>query len=115
MNHQLWNRVGARIAAIAFIVGGLAACGDRLSETQAKKAPNTPTSDSAVVVGVAPAQPSGDPPGTTPVAPNTSDVTKQEESTQKPAEGDNHSYSTVAPTTPQKADGNNPADQPNRQ
>jgi hypothetical protein len=34
-------------------------------------------------------------------------VTKKEETMDKPQEGDNHSYSTVAPTTPQKSDGKN--------
>jgi len=110
MNHTLWNRVGARVAAIAFIIGGLTACGERLSDTHAKAAPSNAADNSAVVVGTAPAQPSGDPPGTTPVAPNTSDVTKQEESTKKPQEGDNHSYSTVAPETKQKSDGTSAAD-----
>ena len=110
MNHQLWTRVSARVIAIAFVVGGLSACGERLSDTHAKKAPDNPVSSSAVVVGVAPAQPAGDPPGTTPVAPNTSDITKQEESTKKPQEGDNHSYSTLSPETPQKSSGSNPAD-----
>ena len=107
MNHQLWNRVGARIVAIAFIIGGLSACGERLSNTHAKGPSDNPASSSAVVVGTAPAQPTGDPPGTTPVASNTSDVTAKQESNDRPLEGDNHSYSTVAPTTPQKSGGNN--------
>ena len=61
----------------------------------------------ALGAGQAPAAPTGDPPGTTPVAPNTTEISKAEETTQKPQEGDNHSYSTTAPVTPQKADGIN--------
>src|SRR4051812_23589291 len=110
MNHTLWNRVGARVAAIAFIIGGLAACGERLADTHAKGPSANPADASAVVVGTAPAQPSGDPPGTTPVASNTTDVTKAEEVAKKPQEGDNHSYSTVAPETKQKSEGTSPAD-----
>jgi len=60
---------------------------------------------SAVVIGTAPAPPTGDPPGTTPVASATTEVTKKEETEQKPQEGDNHSYSTVAPDSKQKAGG----------
>jgi hypothetical protein len=110
MNHTLWNRVGARVAVIAFIIGGLSACGERLADTHAKGPSSNPADASAVVVGTAPAQPSGDPPGTTPVAPNTSDVTKAEESSNKPKEGDNNSFSTVAPATKQKSDGVSHAD-----
>ena len=109
MNHTLWNRVGARVAVIAFIIGGLSACGERLADTHAKSPSSNPADASAVVVGTAPAQPSGDPPGTTPVAPNTSDVTKQEEISKKPQEGDNHSHSTLSPDTKQKSDGSNDA------
>jgi hypothetical protein len=57
---------------------------------------------SARTIDVAPAAPTGDPPGTTPVAPGTSDISKQAEQT-GPREGDNHSYSSVAPNNPQKA------------
>ena len=110
MNHQLWNRVAARVIAIAFVAGGLSACSDRISDTHAKAPSSTAADPSAVVVGTAPAQPSGDPPGTTPVAGNTTDVTKHEESTKKPQEGDNHSYSTVAPETKQKSEGTSKAD-----
>lgn len=109
MNHQLWAKVGARVIALAFIVAGAAAC-DRISNTSAHTPAQPATTGSAQVIGTAPAQPSGDPPGTTPVDPHTSDVTKQEEIKGKPAEGDNHSYSTVAPSTKQKSDGKSSAD-----
>jgi len=97
----------AQACAAALLFAGLAACDERAPGTTAKSAkPNEP-SPSAVVIGQAPADPKGDPPGTTPVAPNTSDVSKAAESVSRPIEGDNHSYSTVAPATPQKADGKN--------
>jgi hypothetical protein len=110
MNHTLWNRVGARVAAIAFIIGGLTACGERLADTHAKGPSSNAADASAVVVGTAPAQPSGDPPGTTPVASNTTDLTKQEEISKKPQEGDNHSYSTLSPDTKQKSEGSSPTE-----
>ena len=110
MNHQLWNRVGARVIALAFVIAGVTACHDKISDVSSgSRAASAPT-QSAQVIGTAPAQPSGDPPGTTPVDPHTSDVTKQEEIKGKPAEGDNHSYSTVAPETKQKSDGKSSAD-----
>lgn len=117
MNHQIWNRVGTRVIAISFALA-LGACGERLADTHAKAPSDNPANTSAVLVGTAPAQPSGDPPGTTPVssqetantagANTATDVTKHEESTQKPAEGDNHAYSSVSPDNPQKAGGVDP-------
>ena len=101
------NLILARACAAAVLVAGLAACGERLSDTSAKAPKATDPSPSAVVVGQAPAAPTGDPPGTTPVAPDTTTISKAEETTAKPQEGDNHSYSTTAPVTPQKADGIN--------
>ena len=106
MNHHLWTKVGARVIALAFVVAGAAAC-DSVSHTSSRTPAQPAATGSAQVVGTVPAQPSGDPPGTTPVAGNTTDVTKAQESMGKPAEGDNHSYSTVSPTSPQKADGKN--------
>ena len=118
MNHKLWNAAGARVVAATFVLAGLTACGERLSDTHAKAAPSTPASSSAVLVGTAPAQPTGDPPGTTPVTSqetantasghNTSEVSKKEETEQKPSEGDNHAYSSTAPINPQKAGGVDP-------
>ena len=101
---------GAHAVFCLFLVAGLAACGERISDTRASTPAPEKASPSAVVIGQAPANPTGDPPGTTPVAPNTSDITKAEESNAKPQEGDNHSYSTTAPQTKQKAEGVNPTD-----
>ena len=111
MNHRLWAATGARVLAMTFLVAGVTACGDRLSNTRAKGPSANPASPSAVVIGQAPAEPNAQPSSetaqTTAPAGAQSDVGKQAESTQRPIEGDNHSYSTLAPTTPQKADGKN--------
>lgn len=114
MNHELWNRVGARVIALAFVIAGASACGDKLSDVKSGGPSAHPVSPSAQVIGTAPAAPTGDPPGTTPVAGNTTEVTKHEETTKKPQEGDNHSYSSVAPTNPQKAQGKDPQQMPER-
>jgi hypothetical protein len=88
------------IAAAVAAAASLAAC-DHKPGTRTALAPDP----SAQVIGVKPAEPStSEPPGVTPVASNTSDVTKHEASTQKPSEGDNHSYSTLAVNPPQKGD-----------
>lgn len=118
MNHKLWNAAGARVIAASFVLAGVTACGERLSDTHAKAAPSTPASSSAVLVGTAPAQPSGDPPGTTPVesqhtantpgSNTTTEISKTEETQQKPQEGDNHAYSSLAEKNPQKAGGIDP-------
>jgi len=95
---------GLLVAAALTSLAALAAC-ERHHD-------GTPTpagaSPSAVVIGTTPANPTGDPPGTTPVASNTSDISKPAESTKKPQEGDENSHSTEALRTPQKADGTNP-------
>jgi hypothetical protein len=101
----------AHTFAALVLAAGLAACGERISDTRVKAPEPLKPEPSAVVVGQAPAEPKAEsktePPGVTPVAPNTSEISKATESTQKPQEGDNHSYSTTAPVTPQKADGVN--------
>ena len=114
MNHTLWNKAGARVLAMAFVLAGLTACHDRLADTRSKTPEPTAASPSAVVIGTAPAQPSGDPPGTTPVTANTTEVTKAEESVAKPQEGDNHSHSSVATDNKQKAQGVDPQQLPER-
>lgn len=104
MNHRIWTAAGARVIALSFVIAGLAACGDRLSDTRTSKAPENPPSSSAVVIGQAPAEPQGDTPQTTPSSASQSQLSKQDESTKMPREGDNHSYSTLAPDSPQKAE-----------
>src|SRR5215212_4124425 len=97
------NIVNSRncIAIAVVLAAGIAAC-DRKAGTQSRAA--LAPDASAQVIGKTPAEPSGDPPGTTPVASNTTTITKQEEISQKPQEGDNHSYSSVAVNNPQKGD-----------
>ncbi len=106
MNHQLWNRVAAKVIALTFVLAAAAACdrhGNANVSGSSGSAPLPATADaSARTIDVAPAPPTGDPAGTSPVAPGTSDISKQAEQT-GPREGDNHSYSSVAPNNPQKA------------
>lgn len=102
---------GAYTFAALLLAAGLAACGERISDTRVKAPAASPPEASAVVIGQAPAEPKAEskvePAGVTPVSPNTTEISKVTESTKKPQEGDNHSYSTTAPVTPQKADGVN--------
>ncbi|HUP96366.1 MAG TPA: hypothetical protein VM073_00410 [Usitatibacter sp.] len=106
MNHKLWSTTAARVLALTFVIAGLAAC-DRTSNANNGNTPKAAAaSPSAVVVGQAPAAPTGDPPGTTPVAGNsaTSDVTKSVESNSMPQPGQPNDHSNVAPLPSQKAD-----------
>ena len=111
MNHKLWAATGARVLAMMFIVAGVTACGERLNNTSAKGPSAGAVSPSAQVIGQAPAEPSAQPTRetaqTTPPAGAQGDVGKLAESTKRPLEGDNHSHSTLAPNTPQKAEGKN--------
>jgi hypothetical protein len=91
-------------AAIAAL--GLAAC-DRHSDI-----PPASVSPSAQLIGVTPAPPTGDPPGTTPVAKDGNELTKHEESSKMPLEGQPNSYSSVASGNSQKAGGKDPQQQP---
>jgi hypothetical protein len=92
-------RAIAALGAVA-LVATLAGC-DRGAHGTASATPQP----SEQTVNVPAAAPTGDPPGTTPVTGNQSEISKQTESTQMPREGDNHSYSTLSPAAPQKAGG----------
>jgi hypothetical protein len=108
------NLVNSRTCiAVAFaLAAGLAAC-DRKANTEVRTA--LAPDPSTQVIGVKPADPTGDPPGTTPVTANTTVITKQEEIAQKPQEGDNHSHSSLAQDNPQKGDtGKDPQQTPER-
>jgi len=87
----------------ALALAALAAC-DRQPHGTASATPEA----SEQTVGVKAAPPTGEPPGTTPVDGNQSEITKSDESTRMPQEGDNHSYSSVAPRSAQKAGGVDP-------
>jgi len=105
MNHALWRAAGARVIAMAIVLAGLSACGDRISNTHARTPTPDAPSPSAVVIGTAPAQPTGDPPGTTPVASGSTEVTKPVESASMPQPGQPNDHSNVAPKPSQTADG----------
>jgi hypothetical protein len=84
-------------AALSFF--GIAAC-DRASHTgSAATAPEASTQ----VIGVKPAEPSGDPPGTTAVDGPQSDLRKKAESENMPLEGQPNSHSSVSPQASQKS------------
>lgn len=106
MNHELWNSTGARVVALLFVVAGAAAC-DRGNSNQVRQP--AAASPSAVVVGTAPAKPTANPdtPQTTPPATAQGDVSAAADNTKRPLEGDEGSHSTLAPRTPQKAQGVN--------
>lgn len=129
MNHQTWSRVGVRVAALMFVVAGAAACGERdermsstestangstdasVSERAERSGLPSDASPSAVVIGTAPAQPTEDPAATTSPAGGRSELSKAEQSAGMPNEGDVHSYSTTAKSSPQKAGGTDPVSQ----
>ena len=98
------NRTLASACAAAILLAGLAGCGERLSDTRAKAPKALEPSPSAVVIGQAPAEPTGDPPGTTPVAANTTYVTKGVEQNAMPVPGQPNDHSNLAVKPPQKAE-----------
>jgi hypothetical protein len=106
MNHKLWTSVGARVIALAFVIAGAAACHDKISDGAGGTAPAVSATSSARVIGTAPAEPQAEPSGTTAVAPNTRDLTKQSESTQMPKEGQDSSHLTEAPNDSQRSGAN---------
>ena len=108
MNHKLWASVGARVVALSFVIAGLAACGERLSNTSSKTPKPTAASPSAVVIGQAPAEPGSAPAGTgdaqaTPPA-NSTEMSKSVESGSMPLPGQPNDHSNVSPKPSQNAD-----------
>ena len=95
---------GAHMLAALLLAAGLAACGERISDTRAKAPQPTKPESSAVVVGQSPAEPTGDPAGTTPVASGTTEVTKSVEDKTMPQPGQANDHSNLAPKPSQKAD-----------
>lgn len=90
----------AKVCAVVLAASALGAC-HRTSDA----APATSASPSTILIGTAPADPTGDPPGTTPVASNTIDTPKALQADAGNREGDNNSHSTLAGDAPQKAGG----------
>lgn len=99
MNHTLWSSVGARVIAVTFVLAGIAACERKDVTTRAAE-----VSPSAQVIGVEPAPPTGDPPGTTPVGSNTTYVSKDVENQSMPVPGQPNDHSNLAAKPPQKAE-----------
>ena len=99
MNHRLWSSVAARVIAVTFVIAGVAACDRKDVTTHSAE-----MSPSAQVIGVEPAPPTGDPPGTTPVSSNTTYVTKAVESEAMPVPGQPNDHSNLAAKPPQKAE-----------
>jgi hypothetical protein len=90
MNHKLWSSVGARVIAVAFVLASVAACDRRDVTTQTADA-----SPSAQLIGVEPAPPTGDPPGTTAVS-DTKEMSKAVESNSMPLPGQPNDHSNLA-------------------
>jgi len=90
MNHKLWSSVGARVVAVAFVLAGAAACDRRDVTTR-----TVDVSPSAQLIGVEPAPPTGDPPGTTAVA-DTMEMSKAVESNSMPLPGQPNDHSNLA-------------------
>ena len=89
------------IILAALIAAGVAACDKRVgTQSRTALAPDA----SAQVIGKEPAPPTGDPPGTTPVAADTTEVSKSVESQSMPQPGQPNDHSNVAPAPSQKAE-----------
>lgn len=104
MNHTLWTAAGARVVALMFVIAGLTACGDRLSDSTAKTPKAADASPSAVVIGTAPGQPVAEPSGTTPVSGDTTEVTKSVEDKLMPQPGQANDHSNLALRPSQKSE-----------
>jgi hypothetical protein len=104
MKSLQWTN-GTRAVALTFALAAAVGCGERLSDTSTKAPQPLTASPSAVVIGTAPAEPQAqaDTAQTTSPSGAQGELSKREESVERPKEGDNHSYSTLDPTSPQKA------------
>jgi len=98
------QRTLAYACAAAFLLAGLSACGERISDTTVKAPKPLEPSPSAVVIGQAPAEPTGDPAGASPVAGNTTYVTKGVDQNAMPVPGQPNDHSNLAAKPPQKAE-----------
>jgi hypothetical protein len=98
MNLEKWS-FGASLAATVFAVAGLAACEPHSDVPPAPRG----ASPSAQVIGTVPAPPTGDPPGTTPVAAAT-EVSKPVEQSAMPLPGQPNDHSNLAAAPSQKAE-----------
>ena len=94
------NLVNSRAIATVLVAAAatLASC-DKKPGTRSALAPDP----SAQVIGQSPAPPTGDPPGTTPVAANSTEVSKTVESNHMPLPGQPNDHSNVAPLASENA------------
>ena len=97
----------AKVMVAVLAMAGTAACGERHRDAD----PLSKADPSAVVIGITPAQPSGDPPGTTPVASATTEVSKAAEQAAMPLPGQPNDHSNLAPNPSQKAGSDQPKGQ----
>ena len=101
------NLPRAATLAAALLLAGLAACGEHNRDAN----PLSKADPSAVVIGTAPAEPSGDPPGTTPVSVASTEVSKTAESVSMPQPGQPNDHSNLAAGPSQKAGSDQPKGQ----
>ena len=94
-------KFASSIVFAALLAAGVAACDKKVgTQSRTALAPDA----SAQVIGKEPAPPTGDPPGTTPVASDTTEVSKSVESNSMPLPGQPNDHSNVAATPSQKAE-----------
>jgi hypothetical protein len=99
------------IRATIALTAASALCALAACDREAGGPPTAKADASAQTINVKPAPPTGDPPGTTPVTGNQSDLTQGQSQNQMPLEGQNHNYSSVAPHQSQKpGDGHSPSE-----
>ena len=94
-------KFASTIVLAALLAAGVAAC-DKKAGTQSRTA--LAPDASAQVIGKEPAPPTGDPPGTTPVSSNSTEVSKSVESVSMPQPGQPNDHSNLARTPSQQAD-----------
>jgi hypothetical protein len=92
------SRLRAAFVAVIALTG-LAACNQRHDDVRQSAAADP----SAVVIGTAPAPATADPPGTTPVDPGTTEVSKAQEQAAMPLPGQPNDHSNLASGPSQRA------------
>jgi hypothetical protein len=91
------------IRATVALAAASALCALAACDRDTGAAPSAKADPSSQTIDVKPAPPTGDPPGTTAVTGNQSELTHSQSQNQMPLEGQNHSYSSVAPQQSQKS------------
>ena len=94
-------KLASTIVVAALLAAGVAACDKAKVSTKGRTA--LAPDASAQVIGKEPAPPTGDPPGTTPVAPDSTEVSKSVQSNSMPLPGQPNDHSNLAPAPSQKA------------